>query len=87
MARRAREMVVSLYSALVRAHLEYCIQTWDPNHKKDVELLKQVQRKTTKVIRGLTHLSYEGVEFVQLGEEKASGRHRSSSRQGEIALN
>jgi len=55
-ASRIREVVVTLYSAFVITCLEDCVQVWGPQHKKVVELLKQVQRKT---IRGLQHLSYE----------------------------
>jgi len=54
--RRAKEV---LCSALMKLQLENCIQVWDPQHRKDVELLERIKKRAMKMIQGLEHLSYE----------------------------
>ncbi|KAM9587572.1 uncharacterized protein ACIBXB_006978 [Morphnus guianensis] len=52
MTSRSWEVILPLCSALVTPHLQYCIQLWDPQHMKDMDLLERVQRRATKVIGG-----------------------------------
>jgi len=55
-ARRSKEVIPSIYFALVISHQQSCIQLWSPENRKDMELLECVQRRATKMIRGMEHL-------------------------------
>ena len=63
---KEKQLIVPLYKAIVRRHLEYCIEAWRPYHKKDIDKLERIQRRATKMIPELRDLSCES-RLLQCG--------------------
>ena len=48
----------ALYKTYVRCHMEYCVQAWNPYYRKDIDILEKIQRRATRMVPELRHLSY-----------------------------
>ena len=56
---KERKIILQLYKSLVRPHLEYAVQAWNPYLAKDITILEKVQRRATRMISDIRHLPYE----------------------------
>ncbi len=56
---KTKDVILPLYTSLVRPHLEYAVQFWPPHHAKDIPKLEAIQRRATKMITSLGNKLYE----------------------------
>ena len=67
---KEKRLIIPLYKAIVRPHLEYCIQAWRPYRKTDIDTLERIE--ATKMIPELRDLSYEERMWINNPRDKAA---------------
>ena len=59
LSNRSADVILRLYLALVRLHLDYAVQCWSPYYRMTIDKLEAVQRRMTKMIQGIRNLTYK----------------------------
>ena len=58
---RSVDVILRLYLALVRSHLDYAVQFWSPYYRMNIDKLEAVQKIMTKMIQGIRNLTYKDI--------------------------
>ena len=58
---RSADVILRLYLALVRPHLDYAVQFWSLYYRMDIDKLEAVQRRMTKMIQGIRNLFHKDI--------------------------
>ena len=53
-----KDMFLQLFKNLVRPHLKYGSTVWSVANKKEAIIIENVQRRVTRLIKEIQHLSY-----------------------------
>ena len=62
-----KKVIILLYKSLVRPHLEYSVQFWSPNLRKDIDKIEKIQRRATKMISEIrNHSSNQRIQDLDL---------------------
>ena len=61
-----KDIFMKVYPSLVRTHMEFAVQAWSPQLKKDIEILEKVQARATKLVPEISNLSYPQ-RLIELG--------------------
>ena len=54
-----KDMFKHLFTSIIRPHLEYGAPIWNPNSQKLIVMIENVQRRASRQIPGLSHLTYQ----------------------------
>ena len=70
-----KDIFKAVYPSLVRSHMEFAVQAWSPQLKKDINKLEKVQQRATRLVPELRGLTYEQ-RLKQLGLTTLEERRR-----------